>query len=81
MFVSLHKGSIQYFITKQRANIYDIIIFQQTLEAWKIIFLSTAGLNILSIAVFVIFGRTSVQPWNTYWEKSDKVKIKSEKPN
>ncbi len=25
IFVSLHKGSIQYFIWKQRANIYDVI--------------------------------------------------------
>ncbi len=23
MFVSLHKGSVKYFITNQRANIYD----------------------------------------------------------
>jgi len=28
----------------------------------------TAAIQTFSISVFIIFGRTSVQPWNTYWE-------------
>jgi hypothetical protein len=42
------------------------------LAGWRTIFLLTAGVQIVSVMIFVIFGRTSVQPWNTYWEESEK---------
>jgi hypothetical protein len=48
------------------------------LAAWKTIFLITAGLQTFSIGIFVIFGRTSVQPWNTYWKDSSDSKSKEE---
>jgi hypothetical protein len=44
--------------------------FHQTLDAWKIIFLTAAGVQIATCLIFNVFGRTSVQPWNSYWEKS-----------
>jgi hypothetical protein len=33
--------------------------------------LLTAAVQVFSVLIFVIFGRTSVQPWNTYWEQEE----------
>ena len=47
---------------------------QQTLEVWSTVFQISAAVYVFGTLVFVIFGRTSVQPWNTYWnaEVNDK---------
>jgi hypothetical protein len=42
--------------------------FQQTIEAWNKVFYLAAGIYVFGCILFVVFGRTSVQPWNTYWE-------------
>ena len=51
---------------------------QQTLHAWNTVFYVSAAVYVFGTFVFVIFGRTSVQPWNTYWnakidEKSEEI--------
>ena len=47
---------------------------QQTLEVWSTVFQISATVYVFGTLVFVLFGRTSVQPWNTYWnaEVNDK---------
>lgn len=37
---------------------------QQTIEAWRIIFLVTIILYIIEILVYTIFGSGNEQPWN-----------------
>ena len=51
------------------------ISLQQTIEAWNNVFYISAGFYTLGAVIFVIFGRTSVQPWNTYWEKKEEKKM------
>ena len=50
------------------ANKPKSIIFQQTIAAWNNVFYINAGFYTFAFFVFTIFGRTSVQKWNTYWE-------------
>ena len=45
---------------------------KQTIQAWNQVFYITAGVYAFGTFVFVMFGKTSVQPWNTYWEKDEK---------
>ena len=52
---------------------------KQTIEAWNQVFYITAGVYALGTFVFVIFGKTTVQPWNTYWQKEEE-QISEEKP-
>ena len=40
---------------------------QQTIQAWSTVFYISAAVYVFGTFVFVIFARTSVQPWNTYW--------------
>jgi hypothetical protein len=39
----------------------------------------TASVQVFSVLIFVIFGRTSVQPWNTYWEQEEEEEGKKKK--
>ena len=41
---------------------------QQTIQAWSTVFYLSAAVYVFGTFVFVIFARTSVQPWNTYWD-------------
>jgi hypothetical protein len=46
------------------------------------VFLIAAGTYVIAAASFTIFGRTSVQSWNTYWKEEepiDTIKLKTEK--
>ena len=49
-----------------------LIILQQDLKHWKIVFLIAAGMYLGGGIVFIVFGRTETQPWNTYWEMEQK---------
>lgn len=40
----------------------------QTFAAWRVVFLTGAGIYIVVATVFVIFSRGETQWWNTYWE-------------
>ncbi len=44
---------------------------QQTIEAWRIVFLTAAGVYVVFNTVFLLFGSGEVQPWNTYWETEE----------
>ncbi len=46
-------------------------LFQQTIEAWRIVFLTAAGVYVVFNTVFLLFGSGEVQPWNTYWETEE----------
>jgi len=63
----------------KKVNMGDLIYQQQTLSSWRTIFLLTAGVQVFSVLIFVIFGRTSVQPWNTYWEQEEEEEGKKKK--
>ena len=41
----------------------------QTFAAWRVVFLTGAGVYFVTGMVFVVFGRGEVQWWNTYWER------------
>ena len=41
---------------------------QQTIQAWSTVFYLSAAVYVFGTFIFVIFARTSVQPWNTYWD-------------
>ena len=56
------------------------ISLQQTIDAWNNVFYISAGFYVLGALIFVTFGRTSVQPWNTYWEKEKKMVIEETTP-
>jgi hypothetical protein len=43
-------------------------IFQQSIAAWNKVFYLASGIYVFGTVVFVLFARTSIQPWNTYWE-------------
>ena len=43
---------------------------RQTIQAWNEIFYISAAIYVFGALVFYAFGRTSVQPWNTYWVES-----------
>lgn len=46
---------------------YILILFyylQQTIEAWRIVFLVTIILYVIEILVYTIFGSGNEQPWN-----------------
>ena len=64
--------------SSQRAKwlFYDIfhLLFQQTLESWRTVFLITAAFYIIFNTIFVIFVRAEIQPWNTYWEQNNDTK-------
>lgn len=45
---------------------------KQTIEAWNKVFYTSAGVYLCGTLIFVLFARTSVQPWNTYWEQEEK---------
>ena len=44
-------------------------MFQQTLEAWRRVFLLAAGMYVGSNVVFIMFGSGSVQHWNKAKER------------
>ena len=39
------------------------------MAVWNKVFYIAAGVYVLGTLIFMIFGRTSVQPWNTHWIK------------
>ena len=55
-------------------------IFQQTLAAWRTVFLIVSALYVCSVTQFLIFAKAAVQPWNTYWENEPKKNDIKEKP-
>ena len=60
-------GNFAGFITPYVAG--TIINHNQTLEAWRDVFLISASVYVLCNLIFVLFGSTKVQKWNTYWEQ------------
>ena len=46
--------------------------FQQTIDAWKWIFLLTTGAYILAATQYAFLASGEVQWWNTYWERDTK---------
>ena len=45
------------------------LVFQQTLEAWRGVFLLAAGMYVGCNVVFIMFGSGSVQHWNNAKER------------
>ena len=45
--------------------------FQNTLYAWKLVFILAAVMYLVSGTFFLIFGSTKTQSWNTYWKTDD----------
>ena len=43
------------------------------MAAWNNVFYITVGFYTFAFFVFTIFGRTSIQKWNTYWEHEGKL--------
>lgn len=43
----------------------------QTIKAWNNVFYLSSAIYVLGTAIFVFFAKTSVQPWNTYWETQE----------
>ena len=55
------------FITPYVAGV--LVNNNQTLAAWRNVFLISSSVYILCHLIFVLFGSSKVQKWNTYWEK------------
>lgn len=47
--------------------------FQQTIEQWRKVFLLSAIVYVVGNTIFVVFGKSEIQSWNTYWEKKEGV--------
>ena len=59
-------GNIAGFVTPYVAGV--LVNNNQTVAAWRNVFLLSSTVYILSNLIFVLFGSTKVQRWNTYWE-------------
>ena len=46
-----------------------LIYFQQTLEAWSIVFVTASVICVVFNIVFLIFGTSERQWWDTHWTK------------
>ena len=44
------------------------LCFQQTIAAWRSVFLIAAGFYVIGATQYLFFASGEVQPWNTYWE-------------
>ena len=53
-----------------------ISFFQQTIDAWRMIFLITTVCYVVCAVQYAFLASGEVQWWNTYWEKDDKTKKK-----
>ncbi len=51
---------------KQNVFLADLS-FQQTIAAWRIVFLTAAAINVVVNMFYVVFATANIQPWNTYW--------------
>ena len=60
-------GNFAGFITPYVAGV--LVNNNQTLAAWRNVFLISSSVYILCLLIFVLFGSTKVQKWNTYWEE------------
>ena len=49
----------------------------QTFAAWRVVFLTGAGVYIVVATFFIIFSRGEIQWWNSYWERDQKDKDSS----
>merc|ERR1719357_2200277 len=59
-------GNVAGFVTPYIVG--TIINGNQTQAAWRTAFLLSTGVYTVCNLVFVIWGSTEVQPWNTHWE-------------
>ena len=60
-------ANVAGFVTPYVAGV--LVNNNQTLEAWRNVFLLSSSVYVLFNLVFVLFGSTKVQKWNTYWEQ------------
>ena len=49
-------------------NQLSFVIQQQTIASWNKVFYVLAGMCVGGAITFTVFGRTSVQKFNNYWE-------------
>jgi uncharacterized membrane protein len=50
-------------------NIFHLLS-QQTIAAWRIVFLTATGINAVVSVFYVFFAKTDIQPWNySKWRK------------
>ena len=47
-----------------------IFVLQQTIAAWRTVYMIAVGINLFSGIQYLLFAKGDVQWWNTYW-KSD----------
>ena len=62
-------GNFAGFITPYVAGV--LVNNNQTLAAWRNVFLISSSFYIICNLIFILFGSTKVQKWNTYWEHQD----------
>ena len=62
-------GNFAGFITPYVAGV--LVNNNQTMEAWRNVFLISSIFQILCNLIFVLFGSSKVQKWNTYWENGN----------
>ena len=60
-------GNAMGFVTPYVCGV--LVNHNQTLAAWTNVFLISSGVYVLGNIIFVLFGSSQVQDWNTYWEK------------
>jgi hypothetical protein len=68
---ALIKGQVlwwQFWHSAKLSFLTMLHIFQQSIAAWNKVFYLASGIYVFGTVVFVLFARTSIQPWNTYWE-------------
>ena len=67
MGISNTLANVAGFVTPYVAGV--LVNNNQTLAAWGKVFLLSSSMYILSNLIYVLFGSTKVQTWNTYWEQ------------
>ena len=54
---------------------------QQTIEAWRIVFLIGSASFIICNLIFVIFGSSDIQPWNALEPSNEEEAVEENKNN
>jgi hypothetical protein len=69
IYVSKNKQTLIVNVLSSKMK-YKTFYFQQTLAAWKTVFLVTSGIYVIDSLAFIILGKSEVQPWNNGQKKT-----------
>ncbi len=60
---------------------YLLFFTQQTIKAWRNVYLIAAIVALFFAFIWSILGSADIQPWNTYWDKTKQGKGITDRKN